>query len=397
MTINVAEKENEREEMKMKKKKPVIGILTFHCAENYGAFLQAYAMQAWLEKNVESLYDIKMIDYRPRYLIEPYKIKIRERIKNAKGFLNKIKAMIIVCTEVPNKIIKKKNFLKACKKYHLSEESYSDNHFFLDDNYYALILGSDQIWNPNATEGFDQAYFGKVVGEKSKRIAYAASLSIPDLSEKEKEQLNKLLKNLNSIGVREQTSVKLLEPLTEKKVNLNCDPTILIDRKIWENCVSRKQVKKYILVYRLQENQNIFNDAYKIAKKEHWDILHFGDPSIKPMFRDVKVRSCSYCGPIEFINYIYNAEMILTNSFHGTCFSIIFGKEFFAYLQKKGAERLIHLSEAGKFEDRLVPCDTCLNIKKVYKKELSNASDIYENLQELRNMSEYYLIKAIED
>lgn len=376
--------------------KPSIGILTFHCAENYGAFLQTYAMQTWLEQHMGEKYNIEIIDYRPDYLIDPYKIRIVERIQNAKTLQEKCKALIIALVEVPNKVVRKCKFVKSRKHYRTSKKIYTNKEFALSSNYFALILGSDQIWNPYTTKGLDPVYFGTPGDDKCRKIAYAASLGISSYSESEKKQMKDYLKNIYAIGVREVSSLKILNSLTDKKINLNCDPTLLVNREVWRQRVNIIKHNKYILIYRLQNNDSIFTDAYKIAKEKKLEILHFGDPSIKPMYKDIKVQSLSFCGPFDFINYIFNAEIVLTNSFHATCFSIIFEKNFFTYLQNNRSQRLVSLAEIGGFEDRLVDYKKHLEINRLYDNELSDVSLIYKNLKSLRVESEHYLLSALE-
>lgn len=374
----------------MKESKRKIGIITFHCADNYGAFLQTLAMQEWLIRNTLDD-EIEVIDYRPEYLLTPYRLSVRQAICRGSGLMGKIKATIIFGLEASHKIVQKYRFRAARKQLRLSACRYTNNDFQLDNCYSAVILGSDQIWNPQITNGFDKTYFGANTQADCKRIAYAASIGVSCYSEQEKRDITELLRPLIGVGVREQHTVEMLQQLCRQKVVVNLDPTLLVDRDLWHQHLLPIKEKKYILIYKLQENHAILPDAYQLAKEMDAQILHFGDPSPRPIFSDVKVKSISACGPFEFLSYIKNAELVLTNSFHGTCFSLIFEKEFYTYLQSERSERIISIAEIGGFEDRLVYLGSSIDVDKLeYIK--SNVADAYKNIQALQDESANYLL-----
>ena len=379
----------------MKLSKPKIGIITFHCAENYGAFLQAYALQEWLTSHVKGNYVVKIVDYRPDFLFEPYRIRIHDRLSKGNSIGRKIKELLLLGIEVPHKLIRKRKFHDAWRLFNLTEEKSETGDFVLDDSYFAVLLGSDQIWNPNITKRLDPVYFGSVAGADCRKIAYAASIGVSAYSDAERSELTPLLENLYAIGVREQAAVDILQPLCSREVVVNADPTVLVDPKIWNDFLKPVKESNYILVYQLQANSSIFKDAYKLARETGKSILHFGDPSIKPMFPDVKVKSLSYCGPREFVSYIRNADLVLTNSFHATCFSILLGTSFFTYLQESRSERIRGIAQVGDFRDRLVEFRDEIDFEKLDWSQLSSIRMIYDNLQELRKNSEQYLARQL--
>lgn len=360
-----------------------IGILTFHYANNYGAFLQCFALQEWLKENTE--YEIEVIDYRPIFQIRPYKISLEKALKDKKG-LSKLKALLLFLVELPNKIKKQKNFNSARKFLSLSKDVFYDNHFDLKDNYDYLLLGSDQIWNPVVTYGFDNAYFGENSYDSTVKIAYAASCGVEFYSDEEQRVLSQLLGNVDYIGVREQASIDLLSPLTEKNVIVNADPTLLVNPSFWHNYIHPVNENNFILVYQLGNNLKLLEDAKSLAKKTGKKILYFRDPSIKKE----DFTSVSFSGPFEFISYIYSADVVLTDSFHATCFSVIFGKNFYTYLNPKRSERLRSLARIGQFEDRLIEYGERVCFKKDYNK------NYIDNLTALRLDSENYLKSIIE-
>lgn len=372
-----------------------IGIATFHCAENYGAYLQAFALQKWLQKRFEPEKKVKIINYRPAYLILPYRIKLGDRIEKGRTIIQKSKACITFMTEVPYRLIRKKHFKQAARLLSLTKPIFSDE-FVLDESYVALILGSDQIWNTNLTKGVDRVYFGEVAPHACRKISYAASIGMEEFPPEIKSKVETHLSNLDSIGVRERDSVKILHKLCRHNIAVNVDPTLLIDPDFWKDYLSKVKYSDYILVYRVGSDMRMMEDAYKIAKRRGKIILHFGDPSIKPIFPDVIVKSLAYCGPFEFISYISNAEVVLTDSFHATCFSLIFNRRFYTYLQLSRSERLKSLSNIGQFNERLVEYGKSLDEEQIEQIFAQPVEKYIEKFVQIRKKSEDYLIKSLE-
>ena len=146
-----------------------IGIATFHCAENYGAFLQAFALSRWIQDRTSL--KVVVLNYRPGYLLEPYKICFEKRIDATMSFIRKCKAFVAFCVEVPYRLIRKRKFKKA-ETLLPRTEKYVSAEFKLDASYKAIILGSDQIWNTSLTQGIDPVYWGETVSGSCKKIAY---------------------------------------------------------------------------------------------------------------------------------------------------------------------------------------------------------------------------------
>ena len=255
--------EDKRNKKRSNKK---IGIVTFHCAENFGAYLQTFALQKWLQMKIGTELDVTIINYRPSYLILPYKIRIRDQINKETSIIGKSKKIIITLVEIPYKILKKRRFRQAEKLLTLTSPYYS-NEILLDDSYKVLILGSDQIWNTELTHGVDKVYFGAIAGQNCKKFAYAASVGLPDYSLLEKKQIKMYLSQLSSVGVREKESVKILQPLCDCPIEVNLDPTLLVAPILWNQYIRKVKYNDYILVYRVSDDSRILQDAYKVAKK----------------------------------------------------------------------------------------------------------------------------------
>lgn len=332
----------------------VIGLLTFHFVENYGAVLQAYA----LEKTLTQLgHEVQIIDYRPQYLSNQYKLIDNSifhnlRIKDGKLFLKLLLANIIT---LPWRIRKKFYFHKFIQhSLILSKEtvfSYEDFSKF-QEKYDAIVLGSDQIWNIDITGGkLDKAFFGEFAEKKLKKISYAASVGKDKIDESYKNELIKHLKCLDEISVREASLKKVLEK-KYNNITIVCDPVFLLEKKDWDGyIIPQKNVKSYVLIYTLEDNNLIEEYAKKVA-----NFYKIGIKRIT-LFKQIKhSQGKEYCGidPLEFLNLIYYSEVIVTNSFHATAFSIIFEKNFYVVSHSTRGSRTTDLLKKYHLSNRII-------------------------------------------
>lgn len=218
-----------------------IGIITFQCAHNYGAVLQAYGLKEYLK----SLgYSVNIINYRPHYKVNTYR-KFNPRYWLSR---NPYKCIIRLFTEIivkPTRIKRWYAFEDFMNGYlelypHSKDEDYSMFH--------TLILGSDQIWNPGLTGGnFDKVYFGG--NAKCNIISYAASSRFENLSKQQKSFFSDSLLKLKQISVRESSLAKLLQPLVNKEIITVVDPTLLAGKKIFDKIAVPPKKEKYLLLY----------------------------------------------------------------------------------------------------------------------------------------------------
>lgn len=334
-----------------------IGILTFHCAHNYGAVLQAYALQ---EKIREMGHDVEIIDYRPDYLIIPYKNFDSKNVFSGKipSIIKKfISAILIYFRKVErNRIFEE--FI--CSNFNIQKVKYGE----IPDIYDLYVLGSDQIWNKRITKGFDKKYFGDFKTKPgSKIITYAASIGNAKIESEDFELLDNLIMNIDGISVRESNIVPILKQITEKKIIKVVDPTFLLNPHQWSIISKKPKInKKYVLVYRVQYNNQILRIAEEIASQLNCIVVEI------PAWITMKYLSNKYLttSPGEFIGWIKHAECIISASFHGTAFSIIFNKPFYAINLKDGTEkRSKDLLESLGLEDRLVHKDSSITFKSI--------------------------------
>lgn len=296
-----------------------LGILTFHCAVNYGAVLQVFALQEYLT----SLgHEVSVIDYRPEYLLNPY------RISNVfipqSSFVRRVKYWLRSCMIMPIKYKRNRTFSGFVKsRIHLAKLDFAEP----ANDYDAFIVGSDQIWNPLITEGFDDVYFCNFAAARSKRtISYAASAgSVENIisSRQEKDFFSKL-SGIDSISVREMSLSKYLTD-NGKNVRTTVDPVLLAGKDVFAGIARKpKRKKPYMLLFQLWVSPKIVEFTEAVANTLGLEVV-----SISSSSESVKnAKILQSLSPEEFVGYFHYASYIITTSFHGTVFSILFGKDF---------------------------------------------------------------------
>lgn len=332
-----------------------IKTITCHDVYNYGASLQAYALQEYL---ISQGHNVEIIDYKPDYMRVHYNFWFVAKNSHyyQKAMNSKIIHFLLCCYFAPKRFatygrkIKfdkfTKKFLKLTRRYNSYEELAADAP--VADIY---IAGSDQIWNSNLPNGKDPGYFLQFGPEETKRIAYAASFGIPDIEEEHKAQMSKWLKKFDAISVREKTALQILSSLNARGINV-VDPVFLLTKQQWSEFAGNTRIfkKKYILVYDIDlDNDDIRKEAERLSKLYNYKIVAV-----------CALRKCPYAqinianaGPQEFINLIKNAEYIISNSFHATSFSIIFNRPFATFYKKMNVSRMSDLLKYVNLSDSL--------------------------------------------
>ncbi len=306
-------------------------IITLSSAINFGAALQAYALRrAIAETRTRS----DIIDYGPkvpdhahyvsgRTLTKPakfalYALQLRERREQARRFNEFQKNLLSLSRPYPD--------LSSLQE--LTNESD------------VLVCGSDQIWNPRLP--FDPVYFLQFGSQSCRRVAYAPSFGTPDVQPHLFSELQKYLGLIDILSCREKSGVDLMEKLTGRQVFHAVDPTLLLESDKWKDLASKAEQtnipEKYILVYSLQDS-SLLADAVNMAhRKSNLPIVAISAGLRRPNHRfNHLVRSA---GPLEFLSLIMKADTVVTNSMHGTIFSLIFEKPAFFPQHTTSGERV---------------------------------------------------------
>ncbi len=302
-----------------------IGILTFHCAYNYGAVMQCYALQ----QSLESMgHDVEVIDYRPGYLVEPYKIFDCKRL-SGRTPMEYIRNTVLEFLKIGKRLKRAYTFGGFIdKELNLSSEK---GYLSISDKYDAYIIGSDQVWNVGLTGGApDKAYFADFPFPKGKKIyiSYAASMGGYKIDADDYGRYIKdSLERFDFISVREEGMINQLKPLIpQKKIDTVLDPTLMADNGIWDDIIKKPELKKkYVLVYKFISDRKVMDIARNIASQiggtvveiSHKFNMGFGNEHY----------SCA--SPQEFLGWFKYADYVITTSFHGTAFSLIFQKPFY--------------------------------------------------------------------
>lgn len=295
-----------------------IGILTFHRAHNYGAVLQAYALVTYL---INCGLEAEIVDYRPEAIEGAHGTIPWGRIKrmSVKG---KIKFLIKILPFIFLRYKRAKVFEKFIDVLPTSSKTYTSKDTEIC-NYDYLVSGSDQVWNPYITRGFDPFYTGHIKTD-AKFISYAASAEITP-KQNAIEEYKGILNNFERISVRESIFQKQLSSLTGKKIEQVLDPIFLLTPEQWKDfSVKPFNDEPYILVYQVKRDANVLRYAHELAAAHHCCVKEI---TAEAEFFPNSERHVSL-SPQEFVGAFVNAKMVVTTSFHGTAFSVMFEKPF---------------------------------------------------------------------
>ncbi|SNU93429.1 Polysaccharide pyruvyl transferase [Megamonas hypermegale] len=356
-----------------------IGIITFHFAYNFGSSLQAYALK-FLLKNKG--YNVKIINFIYERDFEQYKLfRVASYLKRPKSFI------VDVLFYNKNKM-RKNNFELFAKRYFdLGQKKYFNYKDMkeLNDKFDTFICGSDQIWNLDCTQGVEPAYFLKFANKDKLKIAYAPSLAHVKFARNYNADLKEAIKDLDYISVREESTLPLIQPLTEKKVNVVLDPTLLLDKKDYELIINQyKNESEYIFVYMLEYSAELVKYCNEFSNKKRIKVIYISNNKIS----GIKGKNAFGIGPDKFLKYIKEAKYIITNSFHATVFSIIFNKKFVTFTTKRSSSRMVDLLDKLGISERIY--NEKFNIDKDIDYDI-----VQKNLIDMRKSSLEYLRKAL--
>lgn len=338
-----------------------IGLLAFQNAINYGAVLQMYALKTKLENmghNVEVInYFCESIEMGNKIDREPYVSK-SANLRLLKKIYLKIE---FLRTQKTWK--KKYSMFKTFREEYLnlSKKYFKETDLNNISKYDAIIVGSDQIWNPNITNGFDPVYFCAFETTKNiKKIAYSASCGSVNTIKNNSEKFYELIKNFDFISAREEELNEIINRRSKSVRTL--DPSLLLDVKDYNNIAELPNENDYLLIYKMQDNKELYLISKKIAKDKGLKIIELGLPPVK---RDNQIDYVSDASPQEFLGYFEKASFVITNSFHGTAFSIKYNREFLTVPHRSVGQRMINLLTLLKLNDRIITESTQLDDSKL--------------------------------
>lgn len=292
-----------------------IGIITFHHAHNSGAMLQTLALQTYLQN---AGHEVSVINYRVSRIDRSYTASPSVRKKNFECFMQK--------------------HLNLSPLYRSLDALQRADH-----PYDAVIAGSDQIWNEVLLGGLNPAYFCVFGKDSLRRIIYGASLGQDSMSHSCRLLMQRFLQYPDFISVREDSMIRLLQPLTEKPLTTVLDPSLLLSEGFYHTLAAPVQnTSPYIYLHYVHhsgENPLLDRAASELSEASGLPILK-NRPGLR--FRH-ELTDCSNDGPAEFLGRIRCADYVISDSFHANVFSILFFKRFLTVLPVKRQERLLAL------------------------------------------------------
>lgn len=357
-----------------------VGIITLHVGINFGSILQTIATCKLLE-HLE-LTPI-VIDYKPdRVLFKRY---IYGAFKSVTKFVWRI-------VFLPTFLRNRKIYSSYLKKYvKLSNEIKSkDNLHDLCPKCDVYITGSDQVWNSIHNEGFDGKYYFEGMPDKSLKIAFASSIGREDLDESEKPIVQKLLKGYKAISVREDSAVKILLKLGIDSIQI-LDPTFMLDRFQWKYYMSNRIVyEPYLLIYtpyNTVDKELIYRSARNLSSRYGLKVITFSWNMRSEKLAD---RTIKFADPGDFLSLMNYANFVITNSFHGTAFSINLNKQFLVFQPSSFSTRIESILRKTNLTGRMLFSE--LKDTDLSEIDYSNVNEILENE---RKLAKDFLIKAL--
>lgn len=392
----------------MKKKKVL--IITVQKAPNIGACLQAYAL--WKYINDQGC-DCKVID-----LLRPYhkdfiytngfeplikyerSLILNIKIKYIRPFKKNIKKLLhIIDTENSNSLNRR---VLSEKQIQLFENfnnkiSYTETYRSIKDLYDnppqadVYITGSDQLWNPTQPYSLEP-FFLTFVNNDGNKYSYATSIGVSKLSKHTQKLFYKWLRDYKEISVREFQAVDIIQSITNKKVVRCCDPTFLLSGNYWENMATHNRLinEKYIFVFSLDYDQRLLEYAKVIQKRIKCKIITYQSFFKKNDIEKYNLDMIEDIGPIEWLSLINHAELVLTNSFHGSVFSLLLHTPFRVAISNNRGSRIVSLLKDVDLE--------CLLLTEKTDNQCIPEIDFDKSDLRIKNMSDFgknYLNKIL--
>ncbi len=360
-----------------------IGILTYHRAENYGALLQAYALRTFLRQSGD---DVSFIDYWPEYHVEHYRLFSWKRFRhyNIKGKLNYLFTFIIWLLPRYLRKTRLQHFMYS--RLGLSSKIQYTKDEDVTCPYDVAVYGSDQIWRRQDIHGnqYNFWYFGSPNVKAKDKITYAASMGVIDATAHECSLIKEHLRAFSAISVRERNLQSFLTDLGFSSC-LVSDPVFLLSQKEWRKLFRQRACnEKYIFFYNLLQTPESVQFADALSKETGLPVKEI---NMHLQWDHIFSRRYYACASIEtFLRMLSDATYVVSNSFHGVAFSLLFEKQFFAVGMRERAQRVVSLLQSAQIEERYIqgeplqaiqmpPIDYRLVAPKLL--ELENASKHY--------------------
>ena len=332
----------------MSKKQNKIGLMTFHAAHNYGSVLQAFATQQIIEKLG---YESEIINYRLKNQRMYY-----NRLYTTKFGLKPFLHQLIRFPEHRKRCIRAKKFeIFIAEKLKKTEREFTTFNELKSSvpNYPILISGSDQVWNLHCTAEFKNeppesilGYYLDFGNDDTKRISFSSSFG--SMCSEEIELFRDYLARYDILSVREASGAEMLKQLLGKEVENTLDPTLMLNSEEWSELTFQESLPdKYIFVYTLSRYkavQRLLKVISEFARDNGLNVIC--SAPFSPVYIS-GVQACPDCGPQDFLTYVKYANLVITDSFHGTAFSINMKTPFYVIQSGRDRRKLQLLQKLG--------------------------------------------------
>lgn len=343
-----------------------IALVTIYDEKNYGNRLQNFALQKFL---TNMGHEVKTIVYRSP--------------------IGKLHWGIVNMLLEDNMKKRRKNFLKFIDEniYEVKPKNLKN----VSNDFDVFIVGSDQIWNPHFCEN-SKLKFLKFT-DKRKRVAYAPSIGVSKLPKRFEKSYKIGISNFSSLSIRESAGAEIIKKLGINNTKVLVDPTMLLTKEEWQAAISKTSIyfnRPYLLTYFLGSKKNYEQRIKNIASKYGLDIINLNDLS-QPNYYSID--------PFEFVNYIGNAKIVCTDSFHGAVFSILNRVPFLIFNRQDNVKsmnsRMDTLLEKTNLNNRLA---VSIDDKDIFSIDFSEAEGLLEKEREMsKNFLEEAFKKVIEN
>lgn len=361
-----------------------IATTTFHCAINYGAVLQAYSLIRYLN---DIGHEARVVDYWPHHrqvanspFLPSRMLSPSVLLRNGLSLLHYRELM----RKIDNFAAFREEYIPATRVYTSFDELVADL-----PPVDCFITGSDQVWNPRT--GIDPVYFLDFVKSSNARtVAYAPSIGNPWIDDAQRARMAQLMGKIHHLSSREYSGSELIQSLTGRESATVVDPVLLQNAKQWLRiCEPVEIAGDYILVYGVRRRKSLERVVLDVKRQTGMKVVQV--VGTNPLSRGLVSADHVVwdAGPKDFVSLIANAKGVITNSFHGTAFSIIFRKPFLSVSHTEGDTRAhAILQRCGQLHRLIAPGASTPSF-------LENWEGDWVTLEKEISMSKAYLESAI--
>lgn len=362
-----------------------IGLVTYYKSYNYGVWLQAFSTLRFLKNRG---YDAELIAYSNPYEDSKLKYAYKEGGRNCGYITSFLKSILFGKVRYY-----KKGFKRNMHKYYsITDREFSYVEEMQELKYDVLAVGSDQVWNPEITNGLEKAFLLEF-GKADKRISIASSLGSKPLAIEDKKRLAQVLNGFDAVSVRENFAKECLQPVCRKEIKVLADPTFLLSREEWIDSIAKESKyynteEKYILTYFVSKDKstekciNLVRGYGKGMGLPVWAV------QFSSYFSEAVERKILGASIGDFIALIMNAQVVITDSFHGAALSINMKQNFVACVNSENPVRTENLLSQVDLLNRI-------NMEYTSYEEI-DYSEKYSKVEALRNDSQEWIVRELE-